>query len=148
MSPVSKVLSAKLVCIVQSHSLKNPKVSRYSQCERVARTLSKPHNITSFSVEECALSDIMTSLSRRVCILMVVCSLLAEGLLVEAKGGRGGGRGRSRGGYGYGGGGYSDGGDGGDFPYWTIVPIIIGACVALACCCTLCEVLNEDENER
>ena len=79
----------------------------------------------------------MTSLSRRVCILMVVCSLLAEGLLVEAKGGRG----RSRGGYSYGGG-------GGDFPVWAIVLIIIVTCLVLVCCCALCEVLNEDENER
>ena len=68
----------------------------------------------------------MTSLLRLVSILMVVCLLLAEGLLVEAKGGRGGGRGRSRGGYIYGGG----GGGGGDFPVWAI-PLI---CVFLAPC--------------
>ena len=67
----------------------------------------------------------MTSLSRRVCILMVVCSLLAEGLLVEAKGGgKRRGRGRSRGGYSYGGGGYSYGGGEGDFPVWAITLII------------------------
>ena len=96
------------------------------------------------SVVDCASTDIMTSLLRRVSILVVVCSLLAEGLLVEAKGGRG----RSRGGYSYGGGGYSYGGGGGDFPVWAIVLIIIVTCLALACCCALCEVLNEDENER
>ena len=120
---------------MQLHSPKKTEESRYSQCERVARTLSKPHNITSFSVEECALSDIMTSLSRRVCIFMVVCSLLAEGLLVEAKGGRG----RSRGGYSYGGGGYSYGGGEEDFPVWAITLIIIVACLVLVFCWAICK---------
>ena len=102
------------------------------------------------SVVDCALTDIMTSLLRRVSILVVVCSLLAEGLLVEAKGGsQGRGRGRSRGGYSYGGGGYSFGAPPWDFPVWAIALIIIVACLALAaCCCDFCEILNEDENER
>ena len=62
----------------------------------------------------------MNSLSRRVCILMVVCSLLAEGLLVEAKGGRG----RSRGGYSYGGG-------GGDLPTWALILIIVFSAISI-----------------
>ena len=75
---------------------------------------------------------------------MVVCSLLAEGLLVEAKGGHG----RSRGGYSYGGGGFSYGGGEGDFPVWAITLIIIVTCLVLACCWAFCKVLNEDEIKR
>ena len=86
----------------------------------------------------------MTSLSRRFCILMVVCSLLAEGLLVEAKGGRG----RSRGGYSYGGG-------GGNLPTWALILIIVFSAISiisilLKCvedCAEDCESGYEDEAE-
>ena len=88
----------------------------------------------------------INSFGRRVGILVVVCLLLAEGLLVEAKGGRGGGRSRGRS-WGGGGGG---GGGGGTWAWETlksiliVVAVIVGLLIILCICCAVCCVLCSD----
>ena len=91
--------------------------------------------------------DRRISLLRSVCILVVVCMLLAEELLVEAKGGHGGGRGGRRGSYG-GGGGW--GGGGGGIPDWLkIILIVLGVMLMIyviwACLTACCETDEPDE---
>ena len=89
------------------------------------------------------------SLLRRVGILVIVCILLAEGLLVEAKG-RGGGS--SRGGYrGYRGGGsygsYSGGGGGGgDLSVTTILLIVFGIIAFIFICACLMSMCDDDDD--
>ena len=82
------------------------------------------------------------SLGRRVGILVLVSLLLAEGLLIEAKGKRGGGgggrsRGRSRG-RSWGGGGGGGGGGRGSLEGWEILLIVIGVIIGLIILCIIC----------
>ena len=81
------------------------------------------------------------SLGRHVGILVVICLLLGEGLLVEAKGGRGGGRSRGRS---WGGGGGGGGGGDGSVEGGKIFLIVVGVIsspfilYAVYFCCAVC----------